>query len=204
VTVSVLPALATNWLIPRMRRFHELRPDVDLDVRTSSLLADLSQDGLDMAVRYGPGHWEGLTAERLLEERLFPVCAPSLRDHCSFLSPADLLRARLLRDHRVPWSLWFEAVGLDGNGAADLGPIFNDAGLLLEAAAEGLGVALARSVLVERHLATGRLVSLFETAVPAEFAYYVAQSSGRELRPPAAAFREWLLREATVLADAEA
>jgi LysR family glycine cleavage system transcriptional activator len=110
-------------------------------------------------------------------------------------APEDLLRVRLLRDRRVPWRLWFDAAGLRPSDAIDLGPVFNDPGMLLEAAAEGLGVALARSVLAERFIGTGRLVALLQTSVAAEFAYYLVQPSGRELRPGAAAFRDWLVEE---------
>ena len=193
VTVSVLPAFAGRWLIPRLSGFHDLHPDVDVNVRASPVLADFSRDGIDIALRYGPGRWQGLTSERLLNEDIFPVCSPRLLEKHPIAKASDLSSVKLLRDQRIPWSTWFRAVGVPELSDPQSGPAYSDAGLLLQAAVAGHGVALARSVLVQDELASGSLVRLFDEPVRAEFSYYVVYPSGMELRPPARIFKEWLL-----------
>lgn len=196
VTVSVLPAFAARWLIPRMVTFQEAHPDVEVSIRASHLLTDFSRDGVDVALRYGPGQWPGLSAELLAEEVIFPVCSPAFQGKYKLTEPTDLLSVRLLRDQRVPWSTWFRAAALDHGCEPNSGSAYSDAGLLLQAAVAGHGVALARSVLARGDLDAGSLVRLFETQVPAQSSYYLVYPSGVEMRRPAQVFREWLLREA--------
>jgi len=196
VTISVLAAFAAKWLIPRLSHFHERHPDISISLRSSHMLADFSQDGIDLALRYGPGQWSGLTAELLAEEELFPVCSPRLRSEHSLSTPQDLLKVPLLRDQRLPWALWFRAAGLSDAAEPDHGAAYSDAALLLQAAATDHGVALARSLLANDDLAAGRIERLFDIGVPASFSYYVVFPSGRNLRAPAEAFRAWLMEQA--------
>lgn len=197
VTMSVLPALAGRWLIPRLADFHERHPDVDVNLRASPMLVDFSRDGIDLALRYGPGKWAGLTSELLFEEELFPVCSPRFKSMHTLDRPRDLLSSKLLRDQRVPWSHWFRAAGLQNAPEPGRGPLYSDAGLLLQAAVASHGVALARSVLVSDELASGQLLRLFDIGAPAEFAYFVVYPSGETLRPPAMILKEWLLHQAS-------
>lgn len=194
VTISVLPSFAARWLIPRLSKFHELNPAISVNVRTSHLLADFDQDGIDLALRYGPGQWAGLTAELLAEEALFPVCSPRFRKEHKITEAKDLLTLPLLRDQRMPWMLWFRAAGLEDVVEPEGGASYSDAGLLLQAAATDHGVALARSILANDDIAEGRLERLFDVSVPANFSYYVVSPSGRNLRPPAETLRQWLLK----------
>jgi LysR family glycine cleavage system transcriptional activator len=196
VTISVLAAFAAKWLIPRLSQFHERHPDISISLRSSHMLADFSQDGIDLALRYGPGQWPGLTAELLAEEELFPVCSPRFRSEHNLSKPQDLLKVTLLRDQRLPWALWFRAAGLSDATEPNHGAAYSDAALLLQAAATDHGVALARSLLANDDLAAGRLERLFDISVPASFSYYVVFPSGRDLRAPAEAFRAWLMQQA--------
>ncbi len=136
-----------------------------------------------------------MTAELLAEEDLFPVCSPRFRSEHNLSTPQDLLTVPLLRDQRLPWALWFRAAGLSDAAEPDHGAAYSDAALLLQAAATDHGVALTRSLLAKDDLAAGRLERLFDISVPASFSYYVVYPSGRNLRPPAEAFRAWLMQQ---------
>ena len=197
LTVSTLTSFAANWLVPRLRRFRTLCPDVDVHISTTDDVVDFGRDSVDMAVRYGGGVWRGLDAVRLMTEEVFPVCSPSLlEDGLPLLSPADLGHYTLLHDEmREDWRMWLMAAGADHLDATR-GPGFQHSNLVVQAAVAGEGVALVRSVLVADDLAAGRLVKPFDISLPAEFAYYVVCPEANAKRPKIEAFRNWLLDEA--------
>jgi LysR family glycine cleavage system transcriptional activator len=194
LTISTPPCLAAYWLLPRLAQFNEHHPDMQVNVRATLSLTDFARDRIDMAVRFGSGTWAGLISIKLRDEELIPVCSPALRGGRVPRVPGDLLKTPLLHDERHPWSIWFEAVGLEYRDTGQ-GPRYSDANLLLPAAVGGLGVALARASLVEAELASGRLVRLFSRSVPASSSYIVypprSESFGK-IR----VFQEWLLEQA--------
>jgi LysR family transcriptional regulator, glycine cleavage system transcriptional activator len=191
LTVSVLPAFAARWLLPRLTGFYALHPEIDVVLRATPALADFVRENVDLAIRYGPGQWPGLEAEKLLDEAIFPVCSPGFLGRHALREPADLLGVTLLRDLRQPWQGWFRLVGLVAEEPVH-GPAFNDAGLLLQSAAAGHGVALARANLAREDMADGRLVRLFADGARAEYAYYLVRPAGRTPTPKVAAFATWL------------
>lgn len=195
LTVSTLPSFAASWLLPRLPRFAERHPDMPFNLQATVALADFAADGVMIAVRYGKGRWPGLVAERLLDEVLFPVCAPRFAGGRLPRRPADLADLPLLSDSFHPWALWLAPLGLD-DLPLDVSSNYSDSALLVEAAAQGLGVALGRQVLAAQRLAEGKLVRPFPDAVPSPNAYYVVypESLGREAR--VRAFRDWLFEEA--------
>src|ERR1700675_3538763 len=196
LTVSVLPAFATRWLIPRLSRFNALHPDVDINIRASQSLIDFDRDGVDLAVRFGAGSWAGLHSEKLLEEELFPVHAPSLKAAARLSEPRQLLDLPLLPDERQPWSIWFNSIGIDPPRSLS-GPIYSDANLLMEAALAGHGIALARTSFVAPDLDSGRLVRLFNQSAKTKFSHYVVYPIRSEGQEKIARFKEWILGEAS-------
>ena len=102
LTVSLLPVMAARWLIPRLSRFHERFPDIDINIRTSLALANFRSDGVDLAIRYGAGQWPGLKAVKLADEELFPVCSPHFNGGNLPTEPSQLLELPLLRDLNLP------------------------------------------------------------------------------------------------------
>lgn len=197
LTVTTLPSIAAKWLVPRLGRFRQAHPDIDLRIDASQHLSDFARENVDVAVRYGRGLWEGTRADRLMTEDFFPVCSPDLIDGDPPLHKLDdLHRHTLLHDdNRTDWTVWFLAAGIKG-GDPTRGPGFTDSSLVLQAAAEGQGVALGRGALAANDLAAGRLVKPFDISLPATFAYYLVCPEANAERPKIVAFRDWLLAEA--------
>lgn len=202
LTVSTSPALAAKWLVPRLERFQDLYPEIDVRVSAAMWLVDFAREDVDVAIRYGREPYPGLLAELLLTNEVVPVCAPALVEGSRRLrAPEDLRHHTLLHDDTATsdgaypnWAMWLRAAGVDGVDPSR-GPRFDYPGLVLEAAAAGRGVALALSTVVAADLAAGRLVMPFAVAAPTPFAYYVVCPQATAERPKVAAFRRWLRAE---------
>ncbi|MFD4840345.1 transcriptional regulator GcvA [Achromobacter sp. NPDC058515] len=193
--ITVLPSFATRWLLPRLPAFRARHPDVDL--RVTSAVELWSGDGeFDIGIRSGLGRWPGVKADLIAREFLSPVCSPEVAKGPPMLAqPADLAGVPLLHDQpRAAWRQWCE----HANVALDLsqGVAFNDAALVLQAAAEGQGVVLGRLMLAGDALRAGRLVRLFDHALPNDYSYWIVYSRAAAQRSDVSAFRGWLLEEA--------
>lgn len=197
LTVSVLPSLAARWLVPRLYRFQAAHPDMDIAIRPSAELAALDgRDGIDLAIRYGPGNWPGLHSLKLMKSFVFPVCSPELLTRTPLRSPADLMNVTLLRNPRQKWRPWFLAAGIDLPEPSQ-GPVYDDAGLLLQAAVAGQGVALARSVLAADDLAAARLVRVYDVQVEDNYGWFMVWREPLLCdRDDLDAFQHWLAMEA--------
>ena len=188
--VSVTPSFAARWLLPRLGHFIARHRDIDLDVRSTLALVDFRRDDVDCAIRWGYGSWPGVLAEHLMSDTYFPVCSPRLAPRLP-ARPADLARFTLLRSDDEFWKPWFDAVGLDWPEPAR-GPIFNDSALMLQAAIDGQGVALARTSLVGNDLRNGVLVRLFDIDVPGSRKHFLVYPPRLASSPKIALFRTWL------------
>jgi len=188
--VSVTPSFAARWLLPRLGGFLARHPDIDLDVRSTIALVDFRRDDIDIAIRHGFGGWPDVHAEPILTDTFFPVCSPRLAPRLP-RTPSDLAHFTLLRSDDEWWKPWFDAVGLDWP-EPDRGPIFNDSALMLQAAVEGQGVALARNSLLGNDVKNGLLVRLFDIDVPAPRRYYLVYPPRLVGSPKLALFRAWL------------
>ena len=198
--VSVVPSFAAGWLLPRMRKFMALHPDIDLDVHASMGIVDFRRDDVDLAVRYGFGKWPGLTAEHLLDDEFFPVCSPQIAGGVP-AEPQDLARYTLLRSEDEHWQPWFHAAGLDWPEPSR-GPIFNDSAHMLQAAVEGQGIALGRRSIAGMDLVHGTLVQPFDIRVPAARKFYLVYPPRLAESAKLVAFRAWIKGE--IEADAAA
>lgn len=194
LVISVHPSLATHWLVRRIGGFTRTLPGVAVEVRSTADLGQFLSQGVDIAIRYGAGNWPNTLAERISGEVLFPVCTPAYRDARRIRSPGDLRRCTLLRHAWQPWLPWFRAAKVRLREPA-AGLTLSDSGMLLEAAAAGEGVALARSLFALDDLASGRLVRLFDIAIEDSYAYYVTWHPGVPLSQTGEAFRSWIRTE---------
>jgi LysR family glycine cleavage system transcriptional activator len=191
--VSVVPSFAARWLLPRIGRFIAMHPGIDLDVRANLAPVDFRRDDADAAIRSGQGHWPGVTAEHLMDDAYFPVCSPRMPGGVP-RKPSDLARCTLLRSDDEPWKPWFEKAGLDWPEPSR-GPIFHDSSHMMQAAAEGHGVALARATLLGNDERNGVLVRPFAIEAPAPRRFYLVYPPRSEGSPKIAALRSWLRAE---------
>jgi LysR family glycine cleavage system transcriptional activator len=196
LTVSVSPDFAAKWLVNRLGRFAEAHPEIDLRVAANDHRVDFVREDVDLAVRHGDGQWPALEVVRLCSERLFPVCSPKLiRGRKRPTSASDLLKYPLLRlDDWTTWGRWFEAAGV--TTPVMPGPVLNRASMLIDAAIDGQGVALARTALAAWDIVHGRLVRPVEVSLAMANTYWIVCPKATASTPKIAAFRQWLLAEA--------
>jgi LysR family glycine cleavage system transcriptional activator len=195
LTVSMLSTFAMRWFIPRLARFQEKHPAIEVRISTSVNWIDLEREGVDCAIRFGRGDWSGLACHKLFDEVLQPVCTPALAAQLS--RPQDLAEARLLHAQlrREDWKLWLTAAGLDGIDASK-GPVFETRAFVIQAALQGLGIACLDPALVADEVAAGRLVRPFDLKIPIEGAYWFVCPDHLATAPRLTVFRDWLLAEA--------
>jgi LysR family glycine cleavage system transcriptional activator len=195
VRITSLHSLVHTWLLPRLPRFAAKHPDIRLSFDTSAALSRFDDGGIDLGLRHGPGHWPGLNAQHLMDERLFPVASPRLRGFEKIRSAADVARLPLISDlARQGWPDWFRAAGVHGAQLEDRFN-FSDSTDALEAAALGLGAALAREAILAPWLVQDRLRPLPGPVIAARWSYHLVHPSHRPLRAPARAFIDWLLAD---------
>lgn len=197
LTVSTLASLAAKWLLPRLTDFQEQHPGIDVRITTSTSLVDFQRDNVDAAIRYGRGQWPGVRADWLMADELFPVCSPSLlRGDKPLRRPEDLRNHPLLHTSNAnsdDWRLWLTAAGLPADIARQPGITFDMIFMTIQAAIDGIGVAMGRTSYVQDDIAKGRLVVPFKIALPADAGFYLVAPEGRREPPKLAAFRQWIV-----------
>lgn len=198
LVVSAPPSFAARWLIPRLERLQAQHPDLDFRLAASTKLVDFDTEDVDMAIRYGSGHYPGLHVERLKAEMVVAVAHPRLAQ--TLRQPADLLTATLLHNEGMNWDptypdwpAWLKNMGVSVETPLRQRP-FGDANLLIQAALSGLGAALVWQTLVTEELADGRLVALFPAQLLSN-AYHLVCPANRLSSPKVAVFRHWLMSE---------
>lgn len=193
LTVGVGATFAVRWLIPRLSGFHSAHPDIEVRIATGGAANPIGEDWT-CAVLLGDGHWAGYAVERLFTATMRPVCSPALA--AGLKKPADLRTATLLHvSHWMEdWPHWLDAAGAPR--PVSKGLTFANYAMTLQAAIDGVGVALALDPYVTDDLAAGRLVEPFPLAVPMGRSWYLAYRPARRQLAGFAAFRDWLLREA--------
>ncbi|MDH6590135.1 DNA-binding transcriptional LysR family regulator [Variovorax sp. TBS-050B] len=189
--LKVTPSLAIRWLVPRLQGFHARHPDIALEIATIALADDVRLEGADCAIRHGIGEWADVELDHLFDDELLPVCAPGLAGQVR--APEDLLQAGLLHSMLRPqaWPLWFESAGLT-NPSHLRGITLANAALCYQAAADGLGVAMAQRAYVEQDLRAGRLVVAADHIARTERGYYLVCDPMKAAAAPVRLFRDWI------------
>lgn len=198
LTVSTLASLAAKWLLPRLSAFQEAHPGIDVRITTSTGLVDFQRDNVDAAIRYGRGQWQGLRADWLMADEVFPVCSPGLlKGDRPLKCPEDLRNHALLHtSNSDDWRLWLTAAGLPADLSKQPGITFDMIFMTIQAAIDGIGVAMGRTTYVQDDIARGRLVVPFNISLPADAGFYLVSPQARRDPPKLAAFREWLVASA--------
>lgn len=193
ITMSMLPSLNTKWFAPRLGRFIQSHPDIDLRIAaTQDLVVDFDVDEIDAAIRYGTGNWPNLNSELLAEETITPVCTPVYAERVGLKVPADLINATLLQTAgKDNWVTWFKAAGLEYHTAAR-GPYLGDGSAILQAVIDGQGIALGRSILIADDLQAGRIIAPFQLRLEASYSYWFVTPLHRVASENLTAVRDWL------------
>lgn len=195
LTVSTVATFAASWLVPRLGRFKERHPHIEIRVEATPALVDLRRDHVDVALRHGLGDYPGLDVVPLMAPVLVPVAAPGFA--AALAEPADCLDYPLLHDaDRADWPLWLSAHGVAQDARAQRGNAFDDDFLLIRAAEAGQGLALVPAAHAQEEIAAGRLVQALDKPWPARFAYYAVSRPGAVQRPEVRAFIDWIVEEA--------
>jgi len=201
LTVSAAPSFAAKWLLPRLNRFLSAHPDIEVSIKATVELADFERGEADLGIRYGRGGYPDLETELLMREMVFPVCSPELLNGQKKVTAEFLNSVNLLHDDSADqnealpgWKMWLRAASIDDVDWRK-GPRFNQTVLAIEAAAAGLGVALAPAALVDGDIASGRLVRLASAELSEPFAYYLVYPAMKADRSSVKAFRAWLQEE---------
>jgi LysR family transcriptional regulator, glycine cleavage system transcriptional activator len=193
IRIGVLPSFAAKWLVPRLDGFHTAFPWISVELDARMEISPLGPGGLDASIRWGQGGWQGLDVRRLIGETLFPACSPDYRRQWRIKEPSDFAHAKLLRNSWQPWLPWFHAAGLDMAEPIE-GVVYHDAGLMLDAAVAGQGVALVRKVIAHDALACGDLVRLSPVEIPYDGAYhYVRPLAAGSAGVAVEAFGAWVM-----------
>ena len=202
LTVSVMPSMASAWLVPRLGGFLAAHPQLELNLLSSERLVDFERDpAIDAALRMGAGRWPGVIAEHLLDETLVPVASPALIRKHGMPTDATLHRWPLLGEGGQPhWAKWFAQYG--GHAPERYVAHFDDLESLHRAAVEGMGVALARMVRSRLLIEGGQLVALSGNSLPSDYAHYLVYPPRSADHAGLLAFREWLHAQARTAASA--
>lgn len=199
LVLSVGGYMARRWLPPRLPRLMTDPAGVSLEIQVVDRHVDFASEAVDAAVRNGSGDWPGLSSQLLYSEVMYPVCAPEFARSHPLVHPQDIARTPLLHLRSRPWSIWFDQWG-SGQGPAPDGLPFDDALMMIEAAAEGLGLAFIVAGMVDEHIRSGRLVRPFgEDGVAKVDVFLIWPRASRKL-DRIHALRDWFLAE--VAADA--
>jgi DNA-binding transcriptional LysR family regulator len=196
LAITTTPSFGARWLAPRMGRFAERHPGIELSIRHTPAVLELGREGLDLAIRWGKGRWPGVESELIGPATRIVVGAPDYIRRLALETPADIGRATLLHeDTREDWTEWLLVAGLD-RALARRGIIFDDENALIQAVLDGQGLALMARSLAEGDLAAGRLVSPFDLTLAEGYGYYLVYEPQALSRPRNAAFRAFLMNEA--------
>lgn len=196
ITVSLTPSFAIQWLVPRLSRFSELYPDIDVRIKAVDQDDNSLTQDVDIAIYYGRGNWPDVRIDKLRTEYLLPLCSPMLLTNPNkpMNSPEDLKLHTLLHDMtRKDWKNWFKSLNMNDINV-NKGPIFSHSSMVLQAAVHGQGVALVHHTLSKPEIDAGRLVSPFSHALADKSAFYLVSRESQAELGKIVSFREWMLQ----------
>ena len=194
LTISVAPVFASRWLVRRFDNFAREHPEIVLRIDATMRLIDPATSDIDLGIRVGDGHWSDVQSELILEQQVYPVCAPELAK--GLITPADILSLPAFIDSRAMfgWDVWLHVAGLDGAKVFER-HVFNEASLCLDAVIAGQGVMLAWQTLTADAIADGRLVAPSGIRARTGFGHYFITARGQRESRKVQIFKDWLRRE---------
>lgn len=195
LTVGAVGTFAVGWLLPRLPEFQARYPFIDLRLSTHNNRVDVAAEGLDYAIRFGAGAWHGTDACELLAAPLTVLCVPPLAEQLH--APQDLLKHTLLRSYRTDeWNLWFQAAGLPADTLVPRSIVFDSSLAMMEAALQGIGVALAPAMMFSRQLESDVIRQPFNVGISTG-SYWLTRLQSRAETPAMLAFKRWMCESVT-------
>lgn len=202
LSISVEPAFAMYWLLPRLVKFQQAFPEIELQLDVTINVSNMTQDDVDVAIRWGSGDYPGLDTNFLMSNELLPVCSPSYYKKHNIQSPGDLCGCNLLEEkfslshvNYPTWDHWLQAVGLSPEKFTKR-TYFETGFVLIKAALDGIGIAFERSLLVADLLEQKKLIKLFDVSCSEkDSGYYFVCLPDRKSRENVQAFYTWLKNE---------
>jgi len=192
LNVSMIPTFLQKWLMPRLTEFYRIEPQIDLRINADNQPVNFENSDFHAGIRFGPGRWPGVKADKMLDDWILPVCSPRLiRELGPISSVEDLQKHDMLFVESEVWDAWFRVLGEKGRDSR--WPLLNDSLSILMAAEQGQGVALSRWSLVARDIAAGRLVRPIDTVVKTDWSYYFVSPPHYHDLPKVIAFRDWIM-----------
>lgn len=199
VNISMMPSFLQKWLMPRLGGFQDEHPDLDLRISTDDAQVDFAVTDFHAAIRFGPGKWSDLNAQRLMGDFVIPVCSPRYLDkHGALDSVTDLENHDLLYVDSPVLESWFREAGEHGRHRHQR--LLNDATAILLAAELGEGIALSRWSLVARDIAAGRLVRPLQLTVATDWSYFFISPSQHHEMPKIRSLYSWLKAQCNAFA----
>ncbi len=197
LTLSLTVSFAARWLVPRLGNFLKAHPEIDVKLTTTDRMVDFAREDVDAAIRHGDGTWPGLDSWRVICPVYTALLNPRLIKDQTLEKPIDLQRLPLLveSDDNVDWRAWFEASGCAWRPHRRMVE-FDTTQMAVQAAIEGLGVALGPPEYFADELESGKLIQPFEVYIETDEAFFLVCPTGRAEEPKIKAFREWILAEA--------
>lgn len=194
LTIGVVGTFATGWLLPRLKHFQQQYPYVDIRLSTNNNRVDIAAEGLDYAIRFGNGAWHDTEADGLFEAPLSVLCLPAIA--ATLTTPQDLSQHVLLRSYRgSEWPTWFEAAGCEAPPVR--GPVFDSSVIMMEAALQGMGVALAPPLMFGHLLDAERIIQPFKIEI-SQGRYWLTRLKSKTVTPAMQTFRQWILQQASI------
>ncbi|MGH6861058.1 MAG: LysR substrate-binding domain-containing protein, partial [Phyllobacterium sp.] len=191
LVLGAVGTFAVGWLLPRLAQFQQQFPFIDIRLSTNNNRVDMAAEGLDLAIRFGSGAWHGTDATRLFDAPLSPLCIPELAERLQ--APADLAHHTLLRSYRTDeWNNWFTAAAISAAPQLSKAIVFDSSLAMMEAALQGMGVALAPPLMFSRHLASGAIEQPFQTSISLG-SYWLTRRQSRSPTPAMQAFEHWIV-----------
>lgn len=195
LTVSCPPGFASSWLCPKVGRFHDLCPDVDLRIVTPRKLDDATTPEVDLFILFSAGPLPGMRMELLREVEFTPLCSPALMNRLAFSRPEDASRAALLHLFDFEdWTAWFRLAGLPEQDARS-GLVFGDMNLVYAAGLASQGIAMGDTFICREAMRSGQLVRPFTLSIRSPRSYSLVIPGEMAGKPVVGAFRDWILAE---------
>lgn len=204
ITVAASVSFAYYWLMPRLEKFSEAHPEIDLRILASDQKVDLTRDGVDVAILFGCDPWSAVEAKFMFGEQVYPVCSPDyLASHPELQQASDMLDQTLLHLEgggnlwgSVNWQIWLAMQGVTATPVRR-GIQLNSYPMVLQAAEAGRGVALGWSYVVDEMLQDGRLVCPVNASLDTRNGYYLGAPKGKQNNVAVEVFKQWIVSEAS-------